>query len=67
MFQFKKYRDKLLRKLNRNFSQNTEYLYKKFRNRIVSELRSSKVKYYNQYFTDHKSNMKKLWSGISLL
>ena len=59
-----KYRDKLLRKLNRNFSQNTEYLYKKFRNRIVSELRSSKIKYYNQYFTDHKSNMKKLWSGI---
>ena len=59
-----KYRDKLLCKLNRNFSQNTEYLYKKFRNRIVSELRSSKIKYYNQYFTDHKSNMKKLWSGI---
>ena len=59
-----KYRDKLLRKLNRNFSQNAEYLYKKFRNRIVSELRSSKIKYYNQYFTDHKSNMKKLWSGI---
>ena len=59
-----KYRDKLLRKLNRNFSQNTEYLYKKFTNRIVSELRSSKIKYYNQYFTDYKSNMKKLWSGI---
>ena len=59
--QFIKYRDKLLRKLNRNFSYNTEYLYKKFRNRIV---KSSKIKYYNQYFTDHKSNMKKLWSGI---
>ena len=35
-----------------------------FRNRIVSELRSNKIKYYNQYFTDHKCNMKKLWSGI---
>ena len=59
-----KYHDKLLRKLNRNFPYNTEYLYKKFRNIIVSELRSSKIKYCNQYFTDHKSNMKKLWSGI---
>ena len=25
---------------------------------------AKKIKYYNQYFTDHKSNMKKLWSGI---
>ena len=55
-----KYRDKLLRKLNRKFSHNNEYLYKKFRN----ELRTSKTKYYNQYFTEHKSNMKMLWSGV---
>ena len=59
-----KYRDELLRKLSRNFSYNTEYLYKTFRNRIVNELRSSKINYYNQYFTDNKSDMKKLWSGI---
>ena len=62
-----KYRDNLLRKLNGNFSYNTEYLYKTFRNRIVNELRSSKIKYYHQYFTDHKSNMKKLWSGIKYI
>ena len=60
-----KYCDKLLHKLNRlNFLHNTEYLYKKFRNRIVNELRSSKIKHYNQYLTNDKSNMKKLWSGI---
>ena len=59
-----KYRDKLLRKLNRKFTENGEYLYKKVRNRVASELRSSKIKYYNFYFTEHKSNMKMLWSGI---
>ena len=59
-----KYRDKLLRKLNRTFTHNNEYLYKKFRNRVVNELRTSKTKYYNQYFAEHKSNMKMLWSGI---
>ena len=48
-----KYRDKLLKKLNRKFTLNIEYLYKKFRNRVVNEIRSSRVKYYNSYFTDH--------------
>ena len=42
-------------------------MHKKFRNRIVNELRSSKIKCYNQYFTDHKFNMKKLWSGIKYI
>ena len=41
-----------------------EYLYKKFRNKVVSEIRGSKNDYYEQYFTKHKSNMKMLWSGI---
>ena len=59
-----KYRDKLLRKLNRKYTPNGEYLYKKFRNRVVSELRSSRINYYNHYFTEHHSNMKLLWSGI---
>ena len=38
--------------------------YKKFRKRVVSELRTSRAAYYNQYFLTHKDNMKKLWSGI---
>ena len=59
-----KYRDKLLKKLNRKFTLNVEYLYKKFHNRVVNEIRSSRVKYYNNYFTEHQSNIKMFWSGI---
>ena len=59
-----KYRDKLLRKLNRKFTEAGEYLYKKSRNRAVNELKSSRINYYNTYFTEHKSNMKMLWNGI---
>ena len=39
-------------------------LNKKFRNRVVSEIRSSKIHYYNYYFVEHQSNMKMLWTGI---
>ena len=59
-----KYRDKLKRKLNKKFTHNNEYLHKKFRNRVVSELRTSRINYFNQYFTENKSNMKMLWAGI---
>ena len=59
-----KHRDKLLRKLNRKFTYDTEYFYKKFRNRVVSEIRSSKINYYNHYFVEHQTNMKMLWTGI---
>ena len=41
-----------------------EYLYKKFRNKVVSEIRKSKVEYYTEYFNKYKSNMKMLWTGI---
>ena len=41
-----------------------EYLHKKFRNKVVSEIGKSKNDYYSQYFARHKSNMKMLWSGI---
>ena len=41
-----------------------EYLYKKFRNKFVTEIRKSKNDYYTDYFTKHKTNMKMLWSGI---
>ena len=41
-----------------------EYSYKRFRNKVVSEIRKSKNDYYSQYFARHKSNMKMLWSGI---
>ena len=59
-----KYRDKLNRKLNRKYTLDNEYLYKKFRNRVVSELRASRISYYNKYFTEHKNNMKMSWYSI---
>ena len=42
----------------------TEELYKKFRNRVVSENRKSKINYFDTYFQANKSNMKNLWTGI---
>ena len=59
-----RYGDRLKRKLKRKFTPDNEFLYKKFRNRVVSELRTSRATYYNQYFSTHKDNMKKPWSGI---
>ena len=47
-----------------NKTLDNEYLYKKFRNRVVSELRTSGINYYNKYFTEHKNNMKMLWKRI---
>ena len=57
-------RDRYLRKFNRSGSRDMEYLYKKFRNEVVFEIRENKIEYYNRYFTFHISNMKKMWSGI---
>ena len=57
-------RDRYLGKFNRSGSRDMEYLYKKFRNKVVSEIRENKIEYYNRYFTFDNSNMKKMWSGI---
>ena len=59
-----RYRDRLKKKLKRKFTPDIEFLYKKFRNRVVSELRTSSAAYHNQYFLTHIDNMEKLWSGI---
>ena len=37
---------------------------KKFRNRVVNELRTSKVDHYKKYFTECRDNIKMLWNGI---
>ena len=60
-------RDNYLRKFNHTKSLDMEYLYKKFRNKVVSEIRKSKNDYYSQYFARHKFNMKTLSSGIPAL
>ena len=57
-------RDKYLRKFNRAHSLDMEYLYKKFRNKTVSEIRKSKDEYYAEYFAKHKTNIEVFWSGI---
>ena len=57
-------RDKYLNKFHKTHNLDTEYLYKKFRNKVVFEIRKSRNDYYNNYFNTHKNNMKKLWSGI---
>ena len=43
---------------------NLRYLYKKFRNKVVKDLKDSKSTCFNQYFSLNKYNMQKLWSGI---
>ena len=53
-----KYRNKLMHKLNKKYALDNEYLYMKFRNRVVSELRTSRINYHSKYFTEHKNNMK---------
>ena len=55
-----RYRGRLKRKLKRKFTPDIEFLYKKFRNGVVLELRTSSAAYYNQYFLTQKDNMKKL-------
>ncbi len=37
---------------------------KKTRNLIITLIRNSKRNYYNYYFQEHKSNLKKTWEGI---
>ena len=59
-----KQRDRLLRKLRKSHSLDTEELYKKFRNRAVSENRKSKIEYFDNYFSTNKADMKNLWTGI---
>ena len=58
------YRDKLFKKMINHPKPSSKYLYSKFRNRVVTEQRKGKIKYFQNYFEKHKSNMKMLWSGI---
>ena len=57
-------RDKYLRRFNKTHSLDMKYLFKKFRNKVVTEIRKSKNDYYADYSTKHKTNMKMLLSGI---
>ena len=50
--------------MKRKPTVDNEHLYKKFRNWVANELKTSRSAYHNQYFQTHKDNIKKLWSGI---
>ena len=62
------YRDKLFNNIIKNPSPSNKYIYRKFRNRVVSEqhrgLFSNYSNYFQRYFETHKTNMKMRWSGI---
>ena len=60
-----KYRDKLYSKSLKNLHNlNLTYLFKKFRNSVVKDIKVSKSKYFKKNFLINMSNMKKLWTGI---
>ena len=59
--------DSILRRMKKKRSTSNITLYKKFRNRLTNELRESKQKYFQNYFTAHRQNMKKIWSGIKTI
>ena len=59
-----KIRDKLLREYKSSNASTTFLAYKKFRNRVVNEIRSSKKKCFDKYFNDNRSNIKMMWKGI---
>ena len=59
-----KIRDKLLREYKSSNASTTFLAYKKFRNRVVIEIKSSKKKYFDKYFNDNRSNIKMMWKGI---
>ena len=63
-----KKRDKLLRlyikskEINRKEELHTEY--KKLRNKIVTSIRNSKKKHFQNYFTENAKDIRKTWTGI---
>ena len=55
-----KHWDRLLHKLRKTHCNTTEELYEKFRNRVVSGNRKSKLKYFDDYFQSNISYIKNL-------
>ena len=57
-------RDNLLQQFKQTESPEIYSFYKKFRKCVINELKNSKTKYFQNYFTENKSNIKLLWQGI---
>ena len=60
-----KVRDRLLKKMKRKKSEANTQFYKKFRSRVATELKKSKLEYYQNCFAKNDKNMRKLWDGIN--
>ena len=52
--------DSILRKSKRNRSDNNLELYRKFRNRVKVEIKTSKIHYFHNYLSTNSQNTKKL-------
>ena len=59
-----KLRDRFLRKFTTNKSENSFADYKKFRDRVATELKTVRKKWFQNYLTESGNNMKKLWTEI---
>ena len=56
--------DQLLRKMKKNRCEDTTKLYISFRNRVVNELKESRLSYYQNFFEVNGKSMEKVWTGI---
>ena len=60
------HRNKLFKKKKKEQSnENVRMLYNKFRNRVNREIKKLRKEYFNQYFEDNKTNIKKTCTGIT--
>lgn len=53
--------------MKKNRCEDTIKLYKSFRNRVVNELKESRLSYYQKFFDVNGKSMKKVWTGIKLI
>ena len=56
---------KFIKETNIQIKEDIHNKYRQIRNEITKQIRKSKKAYYDQYFTQNSSNMKKLWAGIN--
>ena len=51
--------------MERNRNETNTQVYKKFWNCMATELKKSKIEYYQNYVAKTDKNMRKLWDGIT--
>ena len=58
-------RDRLKKIANRSNTQNSWHDYRRIKNEVNFEIKSAKIRYYNQFFRNNKNNLKQSWKGIN--